>query len=335
MIRFQLACLSVCLILQPFHLRAGDTQSFEINTQSAPGLWAFGTDWENDKFAGTDRWYTSGAGFSLTYTGKNLLDPCFDLLPWGKGRRSVSLAIQEVMITPVDTNLSVPDPNDMPYSGMFLGKLTLHTEGKNSYDGLQLTTGIIGPASGISALQNDVHDWIGSSKSEGWNHQLHDEPIFNLAYEHRQKYRLLGEPTGWACEAIPLIGAQAGNMFTGAYVGAQIRAGFNIPDDFGVTEIRRMGNLPPPRDVQKSGWRFYLYGGGEGCVVLRDITLDGNTFQSSPSVDKRYFVPAASFGAVLTHQRFQLEFSYIVKGDEFNGQHGNQMYNTIKLTFFF
>lgn len=284
-------------------------------------LWTASVRWENDLFAGTDQFYTNGVSLGLSHTGRSWIDPAAELLPWGQGRRTVGYDIGQAMFTPSDKTLRIPDPDDRPYAGILALGLALHVDQADSYHGLKFITGVVGPSSQADETQEIVHDLTGSEQPEGWDAQLHDEPILNVAYEYRHKFRLLGERRGWSLEAIPVAGGWAGNMLTQAELGAFVRFGYNVPDDFGPTFVRGMDYLPPPRwseaDSSTCGWGFSVYGGVFGNLVLRDITLDGNTFRDSPSVDKNIFVPAAGFGLSVGNRSFQLTFTYAFLGEEF------------------
>jgi len=277
--------------------------------------WAAGFRFENDAFAGTDKWYTDGWSLGVSHSGPSWMDPVADWLPWGEGRRTVGYDMAQAMFTPADKERNPPDPNDRPYAGILGFGLTLHVEKTNSYHGLKFITGVIGPATLAEETQDFVHRLIGSGKAQGWDYQLHNEPIFNFLYEYRHKFRLFGHREQWSAEALPFGGGWLGNMLIQGQIGGIARFGYNMPDDFGPTLVRGMDFMPPPRrDAQwqsKFDWGFSIYGGAIGNLVLRDITLDGNTFQDSPSVDKKYFVPGAGVGAVLSHRRFQVSFTYI------------------------
>src|SRR5436189_4107117 len=111
-----------------------------------------------------------------------------------------------------------------------------------------------------------------------------------------------------------------------------------MADCFGQTLVRDMGHMPLPRRdplSQSSDWGFSVYGGAFGTLVLRDITLDGNTFQDSPSVDKKYFVPVAAVGMSVGNRRFQASFSYVFWGKEFEGQDQNTKFGSISFRYFF
>jgi hypothetical protein len=267
------------------------------------------------------------------------MDPLADWLPWGEGRRTVSYDFAQAMFTPSDTDLSPPDPNDRPYAGILALGLTLHVEKASSYHGLKFITGVVGPGSGAEETQNAVHDLIGSGKSQGWDYQLENEPIFNFAYEYRHKFQLTGERDRWSVDALPLGGGWLGNMLAQAEIGGIARFGYNMPDDFGPTLVRGMDFMPPPRrDADRpaeSDWGFSVYGGAVVNLVLRDITLDGNTFKDSPSVDKEWFVPALGVGMTFGNRRFQASFAYILWGEEFEGQEENSKFGALTFSYMF
>ena len=128
-------------------------------------------------------------------------------------------------------------------------------------------------------------------------------------------------------------------MLIQGQAGGLLRFGYNVPDDFGPTLVRGMGHMPPPRrDAQrqsKSDWGFSVYGGSVANLVLRDITLDGNTFEDSPSVDKEFFVPMAGVGVSVGNRRFQASFAYIFWGKEFEGQDENSKFGSLTVSYFF
>ncbi len=302
-------------------------------------LWAASARWENDLFGGTDRFYTNGVSLGLSHTGPSWIDPAADLLPWSQGRRTVSYDIAQAMFTPSDTSLNPPDPNDRPYAGILALGLALHMDRADSYHGLKFITGVVGPSSQADDTQRAVHDIVACQEAKGWDSQLHDEIILNLFYEYRHKFRLLGEGQGWSLEAIPFAGAWLGNMLTQGDVGAIMRWGFNVPDDSGPTLVRGMDHMPPPRwsegGPSMSGWGFSVYGGVIGNLVLRDITLDGNTFKDSPHVDKNFFVPAAGIGLSVGNRRFLLSFMYAFWGEEFEHQPEPSRFGTVACSLFF
>ena len=149
------------------------------------------------------RFYTDGISLGVSHTGPSWMDPVANWLPWGEGRRTVGYDVAQGMFTPEDTDRSVPDPDDRPYAGILAFGLTLHVEKEHSYHGLKFVTGVVGPWSLAEETQNAVHDLIGNDKSQGWDYQLENEPIFNLAYEYRHKFHLAGDRDKWSLQALP------------------------------------------------------------------------------------------------------------------------------------
>lgn len=313
-------------------LAAGEASS---PTAPDPTPWSLSARWENDKFDGTDRYYTNGASLTLIHAGAGWLAPLADLLPWDPGRRWVGYELGQIMVTPGDTRLPVPDPEDRPYAGILYAGITLHLVRGDSYDGLTLTTGVVGPLSLAEQMQTQVHRSISTDLPQGWDYQLRHEPILNLGYAHRRRYRLAGRPLGWGLEAIPSVSCAFGNVLTQVKLGGQARLGFNLPDDFGITLVRSMSHLPPVFSGTSSGPGVFLYGGLHGSLVLRNITLDGNTWQDSPRVSRTPFVPSAECGLAFSAQRVIASFSFVFIGSEFHDQRNSSAFGVLALTWGF
>lgn len=302
-------------------------------------LWSVSVRWENDTFGGNDRFYTDGVSLAVSHTGPSWMDPVADWLPWGRGRRTVTYDATQAMFTPADKSLSVPDPNDRPYAGILSLGLTLHVERSNSYHGLKFMTGVVGPWSLAEETQRWIHDLGGWEQPQGWDYQLENEPIFNFAYEYRRKFRLAGERERWSVEALSVAGAWLGNVLTQGEIAGLIRFGYNMPDNFGPTLARGMGHMPPPMwagsSRSASPWGFSIYGGAMANFVLRDITLDGNTFTDSSSVDKKFFVPAAGVGIAVGNRHVVASFSYLFWGKEFEGQRDYSEFGALTVSYLF
>ncbi len=289
-----------------------------------PHPWALTARWENDSFAGSDRYYTDGVALSVTRGGASALDPLIDRLPGSDAERTVGVDVAQMVFTPKDTRRVVADPADRPYAGILALGMTVHLERDEVYRGFKLVTGVLGPSSLAHETIGFVHQ-IGSwSEPRGWDSQLSDEPILNLMHEYRHRYPMFGSAQGWEIQAVPVAGLAVGNLLDEAHGGALIRAGYRLPRDFGPSLLRVLGQTPPPPSDRESetGWGFAVHAGTEAHLVLRDMTLDGNSFRDGPRVDKHLFVPMGLVGMSVGTGRFQTCFSYVFWGEEFSGQAG-------------
>ncbi|MDE2292445.1 MAG: lipid A deacylase LpxR family protein [Elusimicrobia bacterium] len=302
-----------------------------------PGLpaprWELGVRFENDFFAGTDRGYTNGGAVSVTREGAGWLAPLADRLPWGRGRRAVSVEAGQLMFTPADLSRSSPDPSDRPYAALLFAAVSLHVDTPSRYDGFKLVSGVVGPGADAAQAQRMVHRAIHDVQPQGWGHQLRDEPILNLVYEQRRKLPLAGDARGLSAQALPSVDVMAGNVLDQLGVGARLRVGWRVPDDFGGTLMRGMVEPAPPR--RSEAWGFWLFSGVEGDAIARNLTLDGNTFVRGPRVRHRPFLPVWDGGFGAGNGRFQFTFTRVYWGQEFYGQKSPSRFGAIDANFLF
>ena len=67
-------------------------------------------------------------------------------------------------------------------------------------------------------------------------------------------------------------------------------------------------------------------------AVLRDITLDGNTFQTSHRVSKRHWVADMGFGFVVRSSHWKLTLGRYYRTREFDGQLELPAFGSISLS---
>jgi len=138
------------------------------------------------------------------------------------------------------------------------------------------------------------------------------------------------------------LGAGLGNLFIGAHAGAQIRFGWNLPNDFGKSLIRPGSdtNAPPDKLHPGSSKPFHrlgvhVFAGVDGAYVLRNLTLDGNTFRESHSVDREPIVGTFIAGVGFNVYRFKISFSHVYQTKAFKTQKDEEEYGSMTLSFSF
>ncbi|HDQ03188.1 MAG TPA: lipid A deacylase LpxR family protein [Deltaproteobacteria bacterium] len=312
---------------------------------------------ENDLFGleNRDRYYTHGTKLSwisrdLTRYRDIIYKPqwaqrIIESLPYlndPQRLRTVSVSLGQSIYTPEDKETEKLISDDRPYAGITYLGLGLHSRNHRFMDTLELNIGILGPHSYAENCQRIIHEWAGSVDPRGWDNQLHDELIVNLYVERKWKARQLRNTEGFGFDFIPHVGMAVGNAYTGANLGGQVRFGWNIPNDFGTYLIRAGSDSSAPLDdtdprffpvLHRFGIHFFF--GVDGKAIARNILLDGNTFRSSHSVDKNYFVADFIGGMGIIIHRFKFTYSYVYRTKEFKKQKDEHKYGAISLSYTF
>lgn len=304
---------------------------------------AFNILLENDLWgSGSDKHFTNGGRLSLLVAREPVMDAekCLkdpsglvatarllaDSLSWdalGFKTRQVSLIFGQNIFTPEDISRSDLILNDRPYAGwLYLGfGLIAERAGPyNPVDTYEFDLGVIGPWSQAEAVQKNWHEFIDTVEPKGWDHQLSNEVGVLLNLERKWKLPLpMPGKEGLELDFLPSAGIALGNVFTYASAGGMLRLGVNLKVDYGPPRIRpgaQGSDFFKTREIV--GW--YVFAGVEGRAVARNIFLDGNTFEHSHSVDKKYFVGDLHVGLVVVIDCFRLAFTNVFRTEEFSGQ---------------
>jgi len=307
---------------------------------------------ENDKyFAGTDEHYTNG--FKLSALSTDLRNFTDDSIPFpvrwiarGLGGLvppdhpyKLGLSLGQNIYTPTNTTTPLYQPNDRPYAAwLYLGaafqiyRPPAIAGGAARLDVFEVTAGVVGPAALGRQIQNGFHDIIDAEHAQGWSNQIHNEPGLNLVYERQYRLSTARARDGWGADLIPHAGFSLGNIFTYANAGAEVRAGYALPADFGSNLIRPSGDS---NSLARAPFSIFLFAAVDGRAVARDITLDGNTFEDSPSVDKKPLVADLYAGIGMGTSHWQLTYAQAYRTKEFDGQANRSVFGSISVTFFY
>jgi hypothetical protein len=247
------------------------------------------------------------------------------------GAVRASYAIGQNMYTPEDIEIPNPPLDDRPYAGWLYGSIGLVVETGPRLDQLELTLGVIGPASLAEQTQKFIHEITNSPEPRGWDTQLKNEPGVVLTY--RRSWRRFVETTalGNTFDITPHAGGALGNVFTNANAGLTLRLGRRLPHDYGPPRIQP--SLPGSGFFMPQGrFGWYVFAGMEGRAVARNIFLDGNTFRHSRSVDREPLVGDLQFGLVLTWHNVRLGYTHVMRTREFETQDESDNFGAVGLS---
>jgi len=320
-------------LLPPAAARAEDTAAPAYTR----GTFAFIL--ENDTFSGSDRYYTNG--FLFAWASPSGAPPAWvsgttaalaPFFPAG-GTPRWGLAFGQKKFTPDSTLLRDPDPKDRPYAGWLYTALTLSSNTDTTLAVAELQLGIVGPSALGRAVQNTTHDILNIDRAYGWSHQLKDEPGVNLVLARQWRFnRPIDDDL--SVGIVPSVAGSLGNVQTYGSLGLMARIGTALDADFGPPRARPVaaGSLFfEPGET----WGWYAFAGVEGRAVGRDISLDGNTWRDSRSVDRETFIGDASLGAALVMARSRLTATSTIRSKEFTTQREQAQFGSISLAFRF
>ena len=310
---------------------------------AATGVVAVLVTIENDKFfAGSDRHYTQGlrvqvsARRGLDGEVEKKVAALLQKLPWQPALTDAkaSFAFGQDMFTPEDTETPALLRHDRPYAAWLYLATGYHAiiEGRRSLTA-ELSYGVVGPHALGAWAQNRWHDVIKVPHAQGWANQLHHEIGLNAAAEWRYRYR-----RPWV-DFIPRVGLALGNIRTHLALGAALRIGLRLPDDFGSDLIRPATTAGAAAPV---AFGAHVFVSAEARAVGRDIFLDSNTFRASHSVPKRPVVADLNAGFSLHgpwkvfHSRgWVLTYTQNYRTKEFYGQPRQDVFGSVSLGLLF
>jgi hypothetical protein len=126
-------------------------------------------------------------------------------------------------------------------------------------------------------------------------------------------------------------GGSVGNLSTFANAGAELRIGRNLPDNFGTATTFSYGQESAPTRWGGAPSRPTIHGyvALDARVVLRDITLDGNTWRDSASVEREPYVAELTLGIALNWREWQATLGTVYRSKEYETQDSEASFGTL------
>ncbi len=292
--------------------------------------------WITDPLDNDDQHYTAGSRIDIFLQG-GPVDRVGRWLPWSGNfdnpEYAGGIGISQTIFTPRDIELEEPPRSERPYAGILLFHAYVQRFDDRTMDHIELDAGVLGPSSLAEETQQSLHT------ARGWDKQLHDEFVFDATVRKTWKFGLFGTETGrtgvdgWGIELLPQAGGTLGTAYRNAHAQLLFRAGYNIPGDFGPRRVFDIGSAAPDPEGR---WGWYAYARGHGRAVQHNITLDGNTYRDSRSVDKENFIGEFEFGFVGTlGEHLMLGWGWTAVSDEYENDNSLDSYATVSVTAHF
>ncbi len=299
---------------------------------------------DNDVFADDDGGYTGGISYGWGYSGfsdfnsENLPDWVhratrdwyISTIP---GRqRAVAYAIEQKAFTPDDIDSRALVVDDRPYVGMLTWRGDLHAFDDAVADRIALQVGVVGSISGAEKVQDFIHDLTGSDKANGWDNQIDNEIVARL--EAERLWRLGATRLGGVeADAIGTLQAGLGNLRSDLGTGLTLRIGRHLLDTWAAASPRPTKSTHPLTRDSANRWQVFL--SAYARYVANDVTIDGNTFENSHSVDLEHGQAIVSLGAAYSWTNWAIMASYQWGTDEFEEQRSDTEFGTLNISYRF
>jgi lipid A 3-O-deacylase len=292
--------------------------------------------WITNPFSKDDKHYTAGSRVDLFLQG-GPVNSVGNWLPFNDNFDAPQFAggvgVSQLIFTSKDVEEEDPPIDERPYAGALRFHTYIQRFDDTTLDHIEIDLGVVGPSSLAEETQTALHT------ARGWDTQLKDEFVADLTLRKGWKYGLFGTQTGregaegWGAELLPQIGGTLGTAFRQAHAQITVRAGYNIPGDFGPRRVFDTGSAAPDPLGRRGG---YIFARGHLRGVEHNIFLDGNNYRSSRSVDKENVVGEFEAGiAAQLGRNIQVGWSVTALSDEYETDNESDSYASVYFTAHF
>jgi hypothetical protein len=272
----------------------------------------------NDFFAGEDGHFTNGASLSWLEDNKNnaytkFLTASLGTLAFpleGSKNYNAGIRLNQVVLTPKNTEIATPQYNDLPYAGYLSLASYLFEWDSQSFNEYSIEVGVIGKESGAEYEQNKFHDMIGNDESKGWNTQLGTRYTVNI-FLHRGVKQWQGKVgQNFKADWFYHYGATFGTFDLSAFGGTAFRIGKNYVQNFNshYPYLKEEANLVSV-DGLKQGFGWSVSAGVDGEYLAYSYIFD-KAKEDGYAVHIKGLSAVANLSASLYYNHHKFRFFY-------------------------
>jgi hypothetical protein len=305
----------------------------------------------NDFFAGTDQHFTNGVAFSwlddsykhedrnsVNAYSKFMID-AFDVLsPNGLDKSqnySAGASLSQKIITPIDTTLSTPQYNDIPYAGYLAFSSYLLEWDEKSFNEFRLEFGVIGKESMAKEVQETFHSLIGNENAKGWDTQIETKYNINALYRYGEISWKSNKVGSLSMDWFNHIGFEIGNFNINGFGGTMFRIGDNYIQNFNVHYPylkEEAGLLEVEKKCHGFGWS--LSTGINGEIVGYSYIID-QAQKDGYNISNRTVNASLYIGTELYYNVHKLSYFYQSHSPYTNEQNEADTYGSFMYSYQF
>ncbi len=305
----------------------------------------------NDSFVKTDHHFTNGLSASwlddsLETEGKNastgysaMMYSLVDAIPFvsmdTSRKHTAGIALSQIVITPDDLTQSVPQYDDVPYTGYLTLSFYFFEWDNDSFREYRLEPGVVGRESGAGWSQRKIHKIPGKTEPMGWDTQLETEWTLNALYQQGYKSWRRHSDSSLDMDWFNHFGIQLGNYTTDAFAGTMFRIGQNYVENFNVSYpyLKQEAAMLQSYDKHQGfGWSMSA---GANAELLAYSYIFSQSEKEGYMLDKNTINASPYAGASLYYDDYKITF--FIQGQSYTLNEEIQMdtFGGLRLAFQF
>jgi len=251
----------------------------------------------------------------------------------GSKKYSIAYGVSQSMYTPDDMEQSELIEDDRPYAGTLLWHSKIRSYAHDRANSLGLVLGVAGPASLAEQSQTIIHELIGATIPQGWDNQINNEFVFRVEAEHLERFYRYSFSNAVIFDTSSYSEIGAGNLRSDIGTGLTFRLGNMLDQTYESINPNTSGSMSGATVDSMDKFYWQLFSSAYASYVFNDITLDGNTFSDSHSVDLINEQLMISAGVAALYNNWGFVFSIQRGNKQFEGQTNISKYGSLTISY--
>lgn len=246
---------------------------------------------------------------------------------------SLSYGISQLIYTPNELEESALIEEDRPYAGILLWDAKIRSYANNKANSLGLSLGVVGPASLAEQSQTIIHKLIGATIPKGWDNQIKNELLLRIEGEHIERFYVHSFSDYLSFDASSYSALGIGNLRSDIGTGLTMRFGNILDKTYATINPNSNNAMSGIKSTTNDKVYWQLFNTIYASYMFNDITLTGNTFTDSHSVDMIHEQIRFSFGSSILYHNWGATFSINRGNDQFKGQQTVSKYGSVTISY--
>ncbi|WP_022939821.1 lipid A deacylase LpxR family protein [Psychromonas hadalis] len=246
---------------------------------------------------------------------------------------SIAYGISQSIYTPSELSQITLIEDDRPYAGTLLWHSKIRSYADNRANSLGLILGVAGPASFAEQSQTIIHEIIDATTPEGWDNQINNELVFRVEAEHIERFYIYSFSENISFDTSSYSELGVGNLRSDIGTGLTVRIGNMLDQSYASISANTSRLISGLSAHSNNTFYWQLFTSVYASYLFNDITLNGNTFSDSHSVELIHEQVIASMGVSALYHHWGFVFSVLRGNKQFEGQENVSKYGSFTISY--